>query len=124
MGRILAHGTGPGHDLPIPLFYAVAGGALAVFASFLAVGILWPESRLRGATAGRPAAVVHLIVDTPAINCSLRLVVLVGAVFVVIAAATGLDDPHENPCGRLRVRRVLGGPPGGVAAVRAGVAGS
>ena len=49
MGRILAHGTGPGHDLPIPLFYAVAGGALAVFVSFLAVGLLWPESRLRGA---------------------------------------------------------------------------
>lgn len=28
MGRILAHGTGPGHDLPIPPFYAVAGEAL------------------------------------------------------------------------------------------------
>ena len=97
MGRILAHGTGPGHDLPIPLFYAVAGGALAVFASFLAVGLLWPESRLRGATAGRPAAAVHLIVDTPTVRWALRLVVLVGAVFVVIAAATGPDDPHENP---------------------------
>jgi hypothetical protein len=68
MGRILAHGTGPGHDPPIQLFYAVAGGALAVFASFLAVGLLWPESRLRGAAAGRPAAVVGLIVDPPAIR--------------------------------------------------------
>jgi len=97
MGQILAHGTGPGHDLPIPLFYAVAGGALAVFASFLAVGLLWPESRLRGAVAGRPAAVVGLIVDTPAIRWALRLVVLSGAVYVVIAAATGPDDPHENP---------------------------
>lgn len=97
MGRFIAHGTGPGHDLPIPLFYAVAGGALAVFASFLAVGLLWPESRLRGATAGRPAVVVHLIVDTPAIRWALRLVVLAVAAFVVIAAAAGPDDPHENP---------------------------
>jgi hypothetical protein len=31
MGQILAHGTGPGHDLPVPLSRAVAGGALAVF---------------------------------------------------------------------------------------------
>jgi hypothetical protein len=42
MGRILAHGTGPGHDLPVPLFYVIAGGALAVFVitglSLLAVG--------------------------------------------------------------------------------------
>lgn len=42
MGRILAHGTGPGHDLPVPLLYAVAGGALALFVitglSLLAVG--------------------------------------------------------------------------------------
>lgn len=27
--EIVAHGTGPGHDLPIPLFYAIAGGALS-----------------------------------------------------------------------------------------------
>lgn len=35
---VLAHGTGPGHDLPVPLFYAIAGGALAVVASSLANG--------------------------------------------------------------------------------------
>ena len=91
MSRVVAHGTGPGHDLPIPLFYAVAGGAFAVFVSFLAVGLLWPESRLRGAAAGRPVAVVHLIVDTPAIRWALRLVVLAGAVYVVIVTTSGLS---------------------------------
>lgn len=40
---VLAHGTGPGHDLPVPLFYAIAGGALAVVASSLAMGMLWPD---------------------------------------------------------------------------------
>ncbi len=94
---LLTHGTGPGHDLPIPLFYAVGGGALAVFASFLAVGMLWPESRLRGDSAGRPLPVAHLIVDTPTIRWAMRLVVLAVAVLVVVMAATGPDDPHENP---------------------------
>ena len=97
MGRLLTHGTGPAHDLPIPLFHAVAGGTLAVFVSFLAVGLLWPESRLRGSTAGRRVAVVHLIVDTPAIRWALRLGVLAFAGYVVVAAAAGPDDPHENP---------------------------
>lgn len=30
MGRLLTHGTGPGHDLPIPLFHAVAGAGYLI----------------------------------------------------------------------------------------------
>ena len=77
MGPILAHG--------------------AIFVSFLAVSVLWPEPRLLGASAGRPIRVVHLIVDTPAIRWALRLAVLAGTVLVVVAAAAGPDDPHQNP---------------------------
>jgi hypothetical protein len=55
MGRILAHGTGPGHDLPIPLFYAVAGGALAVFAPFLPSACCGPSRACAGPLrGGRP----------------------------------------------------------------------
>lgn len=87
MGRVLAHGTGPGHDLPIPLFYAVAGGALAVFVSFLAVGLLWSDSRLRGATAGRPAhdRAVRLFEPRTAISGQIPLMVL-----MVIVTISGL----------------------------------
>lgn len=93
----LAHGTGPGHDLPVPLFYAVAGGALAVFASFLAMGMLWPESRLRGAGAGRPVPRLRRLADSVATRWTLRLAVLAATVFIVVRAATLPDDPHVNP---------------------------
>lgn len=94
---ILAHGTGPGHDLPVPLFYAIAGGALAVFVSFLAMGLLWPESRLRGGSAGRPVVPLRRFVDAPATRWTLRLLTLAVTAFVVVRAATLPDDSHMNP---------------------------
>lgn len=93
----LAHGTGPGHDLPIPLFYAVAGGALAVFVSFLAMSLLWTESRLRGASAGRPLPWLERLVDAPVTRWVLRLAALGGTSAVVVAAIRLPDDPHVNP---------------------------
>lgn len=93
----LAHGTGPGHDLPVPLFYAVAGGALAVFVSFLAMGLLWPESRLRGGSAGRPVPRVQRVVDAPATRWALRVAALAVTAVVVAAAIRLPDDPHVNP---------------------------
>jgi hypothetical protein len=93
----LAHGTGPGHDLPVPLFYAVAGGALAVFVSFLAMALLWPESRLRGEAAGRPLPRIQRLVDAPATRWAVRMAALAIAAAVVIAAIRLPDDPHVNP---------------------------
>lgn len=93
----LAHGTGPGHDLPIPLFYAVAGGALAVFVSFLAMGLLWPESRLRGSEAGRPVPRIQRLVDAPGTRWTLQLTGLVATGLVVAAVVRLPDDPHLNP---------------------------
>ncbi|MGW4798429.1 hypothetical protein ACWEPC_39035 [Nonomuraea sp. NPDC004297] len=51
---VLAHGVGERSDLPIPLFYAYAGAFAALVVSFLALGLLWADSRFRGDLAGRP----------------------------------------------------------------------
>ncbi|WP_336210460.1 hypothetical protein [Nonomuraea sp. LPB2021202275-12-8] len=53
MTGVLAHGIGGRTDLPIPLFYAYAGAFAALVVSFLALGLLWAESRFRGDRAGR-----------------------------------------------------------------------
>ena len=52
MTNILAHGVGSRSDLPIPEFYAYAGAFAALVVSFLALGLLWADSRFRGAEAG------------------------------------------------------------------------
>ncbi|MEV1176056.1 hypothetical protein [Nonomuraea sp. NPDC049784] len=68
---VLAHGVGARSDLPIPLFYAYAGAFAALVVSFLALGLLWADSRFRGDRAGRliplrlparPARVLGLLV--------------------------------------------------------------
>ncbi|MER7429267.1 hypothetical protein [Nonomuraea rubra] len=51
---VLAHGVGERADLPIPIFYAYAGAFAALVVSFLALGLLWADSRFRGDLAGRP----------------------------------------------------------------------
>jgi hypothetical protein len=95
---IVAHGTGPGHDLPVPLFYAVAGGALAVFLTFVAASLLYPESRLRGCAAGRAVPVaVERIVDAAGTRWTLRCLALAFTAAVVVDAVRLPDDPHDNP---------------------------
>ncbi|MFI6326440.1 hypothetical protein ACIBG8_53590 [Nonomuraea sp. NPDC050556] len=51
--NVLAHGVGSRSDLPIPAFYAYAGAIAALVVSFLALGLLWADSRFRGEAAGR-----------------------------------------------------------------------
>lgn len=94
---IFTHGTGPGHDLPVPLFYAIAGGALAVFVTFLAMGVLWPESRLRGAAAGRALPGLSRFIDAPATRWTLRLATVGFTVAIVVRGAMLPDNAHVNP---------------------------
>lgn len=51
---VLAHGVIAREDLPLPLSFALAGAMAALAVSFLALGLLWRTSRLRGDAAGRP----------------------------------------------------------------------
>ncbi|MEV0379662.1 hypothetical protein [Nonomuraea sp. NPDC050643] len=88
---VLAHGVGERGDLPIPMFYAYAGAFAALVVSFLALGLLWADSRFRGDRAGRVVAV--RVPARPA-----RVVALVAAVhtlgWLVLGPVTGNAGPY------------------------------
>jgi hypothetical protein len=92
---LLAHGVGTRADLPLPVIYVIVGGGLAVVVSFLALGLLWREPRLRGAEAGRPVPDgLARFLDGPATLGVLRAVTLALTLLVV---AVGLFGPAEIP---------------------------
>ncbi|MFG2297433.1 hypothetical protein [Streptomyces sp. NPDC048603] len=97
-GRLLAHGVGSTHDLPISPFYAFAGAFTALFVSFLALGLLWSTSRFRGDRSGLalPAGFQRLA-DAPHTRTALRVLGLAAALFVLLHLLFGPDDPERNP---------------------------
>ncbi|MBW4717061.1 hypothetical protein [Saccharothrix obliqua] len=54
MTAVLAHGVGERHDLPLPLDLVLQGAAVALLASFLALGVLWRQPRFTPRPAGPP----------------------------------------------------------------------
>src|SRR5438270_212700 len=77
-------------DLPIPVSLAIYGGGTAVLISFVALGTLWPEARLgRGDHGRRLPAVVQSVVDSSITTVVVRLLALVVAAVVLVAAFIG-----------------------------------
>jgi hypothetical protein len=72
---VLAHGVGERHDLPLPLDLVLQGAAVALLASFLALGVLWTKPRFTAA-AEKPGRDWWPV----------RLVVLLALPFVPVAA--------------------------------------
>ena len=96
--RVLAHGIGAQHDLPLSPFYAFAGAFAALFVSFLALGLLWSHSRFKGERAGRPLpAAVQRPADARATRLAARTLGLGAALFVVLWLLLGPADPDRNP---------------------------
>ncbi|WP_405498248.1 hypothetical protein [Streptomyces sp. NBC_00096] len=95
---VLAHGIGSRHDLPISPFYAFAGAFIALFISFLALGLLWSDSRFRGDRSGiaLPAG-LQRVADAPATRTALRGLGLAAALAVLLHLLLGPDDPARNP---------------------------
>lgn len=94
----LAHGIGSQHDLPISPFYAFAGAFVALFVSFLALGLLWSASRFRGDHSGiaLPAG-LQRVADAPVTRTVLRGLGLAAALAVLLYLLLGPDDPDRNP---------------------------
>jgi hypothetical protein len=93
----LAHGVGSRADLPIPLWLAVCAAALAVIASFAALGVLWKKSRLRGSAAGRPLpAWLQRFLDSRLLRRTLQMAVFAAAVLVLVVALFGPPDIADN----------------------------
>ncbi|NEC63326.1 hypothetical protein [Streptomyces sp. SID9727] len=96
--RVLAHGIGAQHDLPLSPFYAFAGAFAALFVSFLALGLLWSDSRFTGERAGRPLpAAVQRAADARATRLTARVLGLAAALAVVLWLLLGPADPDRNP---------------------------
>ena len=94
---MLAHGIGGREDLPLPLEWVIAGAAVAVLVSFVALGALWREPRLRGAEAGRPLpAGLAALLDARWFRRTLAAVGAVFAGYVALALVFGKDDAN-NP---------------------------
>ncbi|MQA27360.1 MAG: hypothetical protein GEU94_18270 [Micromonosporaceae bacterium] len=95
---ILAHGIGGRADLPVPLWIAVYGGALAVLISFLALTALWSEPKLTGSAAGRPLpGWLAWACDASTTRAALRALGLALFGLALAAAWLGPNDPAENP---------------------------
>lgn len=93
----LVHGVGTRADLPLPVMYVIIGGGLAVVVSFLALGVLWREPRLRGEEAGRPLPEgLARFLDGPRTLAVLRGVTLALTVFFTVVALVGPAAIPEN----------------------------
>ena len=110
-GRLLAHGVGSREDLPIPLSYALVGAAVALLASFLALGLLWREPRLDPANAGRPLpARLAAVLDSRGLRAALRVLGIVATGYVAMAAVFGRDDALNPTAGAVYVLLWIGVP--------------
>ena len=100
MGRILAHGLGGRSDLPVPMYLAQYGAAVALIFSFAALRTFWRTPRLEhaGAGDGRPLpGALQRVADAPATRAGLAVLGLFLAGITVAVAAFGPDDPVTNP---------------------------
>ncbi len=91
---MFAHGIGERGDLPLPLFLFGWGVAIALVVSFLALGVLWTEPRLRRASTGRV-----LVPAGPALT-TVRLIgqIVAFALYLICfyAGLFGLDSQGAN----------------------------
>ena len=93
--HLLAHGLGGRTDLPLPAWMFRSGAAAAVLASFAALALLWPQSRLEDGVADRPLVAT----SSPAVRIlalAARLLALVAFAVVLAAAAFGSDQTSTN----------------------------
>jgi hypothetical protein len=91
MGRILAHGLGGRSDLPVPMYLAQYGAAVALIFSFAALRTFWRTPRLEHAGAGDGRTLpppVQRLADAPATRAGLRVLGLFLA-GITVAAAIG-----------------------------------
>ena len=91
-----AHGVGSRQDLPLPFTAVLIGAAVALLVSFVALGALWPEPRLR-ADAGRPLpSPVARTLSSPVFKGVLVTLALLLTAWTLVALIFGKDDAN-NP---------------------------
>ncbi len=101
---LLGHGVAVRADLPLPFALVLIGSALALLLSFVALGSLWTEPRLRGREAGRPLPrALAGVLEAPELAWGLRILGLVAAGYVAVALFLGPDDAANPAAGALYI---------------------
>lgn len=91
--HVLAHGVGGREALPLPFDLVVRGAAVALLASFLALGVLWRSPRLRRGAAGKPLpAWMQNGADSRGMEAAGRAVGLIVTGYIAAAAVFGRPD--------------------------------
>jgi hypothetical protein len=87
-----AHGLGGAQDLPISRTIAILGAAAAVAVSFVVLALAWRDPRYDATTSGRLApSWLARLVDSVVFRGLLRLIGLLGLLFLILVAVRGKD---------------------------------
>lgn len=87
----LAHGLGGPSDLPIPPELAIAGAVAALVVSFTVLAVAWRSPRFDRQSGLATPAWLGRLVDSPGFALALRVVGMVLALYVAVAAVFGKD---------------------------------
>ncbi|HEX5523453.1 MAG TPA: hypothetical protein VFX53_08390 [Pedococcus sp.] len=91
-----AHGVGSRQDLPLPFGLLLTGAALALVISFLALGLLWKQPRLRPTDGRLLPPALALALDSPAVRGAFGALSLALTAWTLLALLGGQDDAN-NP---------------------------
>lgn len=91
-----AHGVGSRQDLPLPFGLLLTGAALALVISFLALGLLWKQPRLRPTDGRLLPPALALALDSPAVRGAFGALSLALTAWTLLALIGGKDDAN-NP---------------------------
>lgn len=91
-----AHGVGSRQDLPLPFGLLLTGAALALVISFLALGLLWKQPRLRPTDGRLLPPALALALDSPAVRGAFGALSLALTALTLLALLGGKDDAN-NP---------------------------
>jgi len=91
-----AHGVGSRQDLPLPFTAVVIGAALALLVSFVALGALWPEPRLRADSGVPLPPLLGRLLGSPVFRAFWVTLSLLLTAWTLTALIFGRDDAN-NP---------------------------
>ncbi|KQZ90699.1 hypothetical protein ASD62_16765 [Phycicoccus sp. Root563] len=91
-----AHGVGSREDLPLPFHLLLIGAGLALVVSFVALGALWKQPRLRGEDGRLLPITVSLALDSAPVRGLFVALSLAITGWTLVALLFGKDDAN-NP---------------------------
>ena len=96
LAALPAHGVGSREDLPLPFTLLLVGAGLALVVSFVALGALWKQPRLRAEDGRLLPMPVSLALDSAPVRGLFVLLSLAITAWTLMALVFGKDDAN-NP---------------------------